>query len=319
LKEFARIRGGEPTQYEAREVIPVLLNILNVYPDKSHENIIAATLLILSILAYNKDINQLYIRRHNGGPVFVDLLDFPITSIKSRAALALAAYSLNNTLIKKESAPAVKKLLAILTNNTDDESLKMSACAALTSLADGHEGNQKLIKKQNGLKLILHLIASNQIPPKYALNLLAALVHNNKSNQNMVRELHKGLFRKIVRLLSPYTKPRILQAAVHALVELSMHNADNKKQVAKAGAVPFLVNILTNKTQQTEQLIAGALYLCWASSKYLPNKLNDAEFRNPKGGIREVLLPLRELKNAHVLKVIAQIDAKLNKQAPPLQ
>jgi len=92
-----------------------LLNILNVYPDKSHENIIAATLLILSILAYNKDINQLYIRRHNGGPVFVDLLDFPITSIKSRAALALAAYSLNNTLIKKESAPAVKKLLAILT------------------------------------------------------------------------------------------------------------------------------------------------------------------------------------------------------------
>jgi len=295
-------------------MLPVLLSILNLYSDVSHENVVALTLLLLAILSHNKDANQLYMRRENAGAVILNLLNFPTNYIKSRAALALASYSVNNTIIKKECGSAVKRLLQLLTENTSDEQLKMSVCAALTSLVDGRKSIQKKLQKKKRLVTILQLIASNQIPPKYALNLVAALAHKNSSIQDDIRVTYKGLFRKIVRLLSPFTKPKIIQCAVHALLELSRRNKANQRQIAKAGAVPFLVNILSSKTPQDHDLIAGALYLCWVCSRFLPNKLNDAEFRTNKGGgIKEVLNPLREIQNDHVKKIIAQMDLKLNR------
>ena len=112
--------------------------------------------------------------------------------------------------------------------------------------------NKKIVKNLDGIKILLDLLKDNQIPPKYSLLLLASLAHESSTFhllrllfyhhtasvissfvfltfvaekiKNQVPKLFPTVFRKIVLLLSPYTKPTILSAAIAALMELARNN-----------------------------------------------------------------------------------------------
>eukprot|EP01113_Clastostelium_recurvatum_P031834 TRINITY_DN401_c0_g1_i5.p1 TRINITY_DN401_c0_g1~~TRINITY_DN401_c0_g1_i5.p1 ORF type:complete len:1363 (+),score=426.18 TRINITY_DN401_c0_g1_i5:74-4162(+) len=325
LRSFGRDRDmSSMLQYDGRELIPVLIWILQNYPTRpENEKIITSSLLILSILAYNREANQTTIRRCGGAVEFRKLIDVNIPPIKARSTLAMAAYVLNNDYNKRDMAQDMTpRLIGVLKQAAAlDESLKMSSCACLAALVDDSNENQNRVRGIGGIKLIMGLVSANQIPPKYSINVIAALSHHNKEIQNDMRKEYPGIFRKIVRLLSVHTKPQIRKAAAHALVELARKNKKNQREVHRAGAVPYLLALLGSFYPPapspgdrpasvaslspvflvlSEDEVANCLYLIWAISKHLKNGLHNKEFTNPHGTLKDIVTPMTHSENAEI-------------------
>lgn len=199
------------------------------------------------------------------------------------------------------------KFVALLKDASS--AIRKCAAAALCTLVDDNRYNKKVFKKLNGVKILLDLLKDNQIPPKYSLLLLASLAHDSKKVKGQVPKLLPTVFRKIVLLLSPYTKPSILTAAVAALMELARGNVSNQKDIFKAGATNYLVTILISKDRyNNDEMIGNALFLCWVIAKVAPKGLANPEFETGTWSMVDILKSLKEINNEIVKKIIFQME-----------
>jgi len=248
----------------------------------------------------------------------------------------MAAYVLNNDYNKHDMAQEmVSRLIGVLKQATAlDESLKMSSCACLAALVDDSNENQNKVRTIGGVKLVMNLVSANQIPPKYSINVIAALAHHNTEIQNDMRKEYPGIFRKIVRLLSVHTKPQIRKAAAHALVELARKNKKNQKEVHRAGAVPYLLALLGSFYPAgspagdrpgpggdtpspvflvlSEDEVANCLYLIWSISKHLKGGLHNKEFSNPHGSLKDIVTPMTRSDNPEIRRFAAAMLDMVN-------
>lgn len=273
LRDIERFSGLSPKSqlHRGEDIIPILVYIIYFYPDVNYPDVVSLSLYILALLGRYHVTNQVAIKKAKGGEQIQRLLGSNVQRVQRNAALALGAYSLNNTPIQIESSRAIPQLLLILEGKETPPVTRKAVAACLVSLVDNNKHNQDVVLQHNGLRVAIKLGESQEyIRP--TLHLVAAIVSRNVNAQNVVILEHTTYIVALLTMLS--VQPRPMHPFVtNTIVELARKNPRVQFMLFINGAIDKLVPLLTDGSEQT---VVNTLFILYTLTK---NRKNGSKIR----------------------------------------